>query len=74
MPQETFPNNYYINSRTLILSYKMLPVTCAAAWDVPLFDVKQVLQSLEAPIISSPGANTSTQRPKLVPKVPMEAG
>lgn len=52
----------------------MLPATWAAAWDVPLCDVKQVLQSLEAPMISSPGANTSTQRPKLVPKVPIDAG
>lgn len=51
-----------------------LPATCAAACDVPLCAVKQVLQSLEAPMMSSPGANRSTQRPKLVPRVPMEAG
>lgn len=50
------------------------PATCAAACDVPLCAVKHVLQSLEAPMMSSPGANRSTQRPKLVPRVPMEAG
>lgn len=55
-------------------SKRSSPATCAAACDVPLCAVKHVLQSLEAPTMSSPGANRSTQRPKLVPRVPMEAG
>lgn len=50
------------------------PATWAAACDVPLWDVKQVLQSLEAPMMSFPGAKRSTQRPKLVPKVPRVTG
>lgn len=36
--------------------------------------MKHVLQSLDAPMMSFPGAKRSTQRPKLVPKVPKVTG
>lgn len=49
-----------------------VPAACAAACEVPLREVKQVLQSLLALTMSSPGANKSTQRPKLVPPAPCD--
>lgn len=49
-----------------------VPAACAAACEVPLREVKQVLQSLLALMMSSPGANKSTQRPKLVPPAPCD--
>lgn len=52
------------------LIVRVVPAACAAAWDVPLPEAKQVAQSLLALMMSSPGANTSTQRPTLVPPAP----
>lgn len=56
----------------LDIFWSCVPAACAAACEVPLRGVKQVGQSLLALTMSSPGANKSTQRPKLVPAAPSD--
>ena len=45
--------------------YTSLPATCAAATEVPLMVLVAVLLEYQVDVISSPGANRSTQDPQL---------
>lgn len=61
-----------VTCRYFMCVWVLIPAAWAAAWEVPLREVKQVLQSLLALTMSSPGANKSTHRPKLVPPAPCD--
>jgi hypothetical protein len=43
------------------------PATCGAAMDVPVMTISADVESLEAAVMDTPGANKSTHAPKLLP-------